>query len=151
MLHASGVVVITETRYGGVYEGGPWAAFSVAGFDSVPGDAFGGDIYANDWWDKPTVPVAAGDSPDQALERLLFLVERDRENSETGRFSPGDSVVIARCTPSDWYSGSIGIVLSVEFRPARPFVGGLRGQCVYSVEFADGAKEHVPERYLRAA
>ncbi len=80
----------SETRYGGVYEGGPWAAFSVAdGSRRVRG------------------------LPYQALQRLRFL-------------------------------------MSVEFRPARPFVGGLRGQCVCSVEFPDGAQEHVPERYLRA-
>ena len=124
-LHDLGVVVITETRYGGVYEGGPWAAFSVSRLDSVPGEAFGGDTYALDWWDRPTIPVGAGDSPDEAFARLGLLVERDRASAESGLFSPGDLVLTARCTPDDWYPQTIGTVLSVEFRPCRPYVGGL--------------------------
>ena len=143
------MVVITETRYGGVYEGGPWAAFSITAFDVMPDDAFGGDPFALAWWDQPSVPVGVGDSPDEALDRLRNLMQRDREHLQTGLFAVGDAVRVARCTPDEWYGSGTGTVHSVEYRPCRPYAGGLRGQCVYSIDFDDVAGIRVPERYLR--
>lgn len=148
--HAGDVIVILETRYGGVYEGGSWAAFSVSSHEAVPEDAFGGDPEACGWWGNPTVPVGVGDSPNEALARLEFLMARDRGGKEDSYFAVGDLVRTARCTPSDWYGDGVGIVRAVEFRPLRPYVGGLRGDCVYTVEFDDAAAGvQVPEAYLR--
>ena len=143
------VIVITETRYGGVYEGGPWAAFSVSDFNAIPDEAFSGDPFASAWWGSPTVPVGVGDSPDQALDRLRFLVARDQQEEETGCFAPGERVQVASCTPSDWYGEGVGVVRSVEFQPSRPYAGGLRGQCIYSVDFDGATGIRVPEPYLR--
>ena len=121
------VIVITETRYGGVYEGGPWAAFSLSPPGTPPDEAFSGDTYACDWWDQPTVPVGVGDSPDEALAVLQLLIDRDRNHEEVGCFAPGESVQVARCAPDAWCPQSIGVVQAVEFRPSRPYVGGVRG------------------------
>jgi hypothetical protein len=143
------MTVITETRYGGVYEGGSWAAFAVSEPASVPSEAFGGDEVAARWWDAPTVPVGLGDSPGEALGRLRFLVARDRKQDEGGYFQVGQTVQVARCAPSDWYSGDVGTVRSVEFRRSKPYVGGLRGQCIYAVDFEDSSDVRVPESYLR--
>jgi len=143
------VVVIVETRYGGVYEGGPWAAFSVATHDALPADAFGGDPEACGWWGHPTVPVGVGDSPSEALARLEFVMDRDRDGTEVGYFGVGDPVRAAHCTPSDWCGDGVGVVRAVEFRPLRPYVGGPRGYCVYTVDFDDAPGVRVPEAYLR--
>lgn len=143
------MIVITETRYGGVYEGGPWAAFSVSDLAAVPGDAFSGDPFASGWWDAPSVPVGVGDSPDEALERLRFLLARDQEQDTTGYFNPGDQVEVARCSPSDWYGHGVGVVRCVEFRSSLQHEGGLRGQAVYTVDFDTAVGVRVPEPYLR--
>ncbi len=143
------MIVITETRYGGVYEGGPWAAFSITAFDAIPDDAFSGDPFVSGWWEQPSVPVGVGDSPDDALDRLRHLMLRDQEHREAGVFAVGDTVRAAQCTPDDWYGSGNGIVRVVEFHPCRPFAGGLRGQCVYTVDFDNVTGVRVPERYLR--
>ena len=143
------VIVITETRYGGVCEGGSWAAFSVSDVDAIPEEAFSGDAFAPGWWGSPTVPVRVGDSPDQALERLPFLVARDQQEEQTGCFAPGERVQVAKCTPDEWYGKGVGVVRSVEFQPSRPYTGGLRGQCIYTVDFDDATGVRVPEPYLR--
>jgi hypothetical protein len=145
------VAVIIETRYGGVYEGGPWAAFGVDDPKQVPDEALGGDPVAAGWWGSPTVPVGVGDSPDEALDRLRFLTDRDRRSEETGFFEVGAEVRVASSTPDCWYGEGIGVVRSYEFRAALPYVGGLRGQCVYTVDFADSEGVRVPEAYLRPA
>ncbi len=142
------MTVITETRYGGIYEGGPWAAFAATDVGFDPGDAFAGDTFACAWWDAPTVPVGVGESPNEAVARLQRLIERDRAEAQTGLFAPGDEVRVARCAPDEWKCSAPVIVLSVEWRACRPFVGGLRGQGVY--ELRCGSRElRVPERYLR--
>ncbi len=142
------VTVITQTRYGGIYEGGPWAAFATTDLAFDPGDAFSGDTFALAWWDTPTVPVGVGETPDQALARPQKLIERDRNQAEEGLFAPGDPVLVARCAPDEWKCAEAAIVVSVEWRPCRPFVGGLRGQGLYTVRC--GERElTVPERYLR--
>lgn len=150
VLHAPDVVVIAETRYRGVYEGGPWAAFAVSEIGAIPVDAFAGDPFASGWWDEPSVPVGVGDSPNDALSRLTQLMTRDRDYQETGLFGVGQVVRVAGCTPEEWYGSGNGIVRSVAYRPSRPYTGGLRGQCVYTIDFEDRAGAHVPERYLRS-
>jgi hypothetical protein len=145
------VAIIIETRYGGVYEGGPWAAFGVSDPRLVPGEAFSGDPLAFEWWDSPTVPVGVGDSPNDSLERLKALVARDRAKSEAGLFTVGERVAIAQCAPDDWRASDTAAVESVEYRHAQPRTGGLRGQCLYSLRFTDATIIVVPERYLRRA
>jgi hypothetical protein len=145
------VVVITETRYSGMYEGGSWAAFSVSDFTSVPTAAFGADADAVHWWSQPSVPVGVGDTPNEALRHLAFLLARDRDGERTGYFAEGDRVRVARGTPDGWYADGVGVVRAVEFREARPYVGGLRGGCVYTVDFEEQAGLRVPESYLRRA
>ena len=144
------MAVIVETRYGGVYEGGLWAAFGVDDPKQVPDEALGGDPVAAGWWVTPTVPVGVGDSPNQALERLSFLIDRDSRHEETGCFEVGAEVRVASPTPDGWYGEGIGIVRSFEYRAAVPYVGGLRGQCVYTVVFAGTEGVRVPEAYLRS-
>jgi hypothetical protein len=139
------VIVIAETRYGGVYEGGPWAAFAVASTAEVPPDAFSGDIAATDWWDAPTVPVAAEDTPDRALRRLHYLLASDQP-----LFAAGASVRVAPCTPSDWYAQGVGRVIAAELRRRPAGSGGPPlGRCVYAVQFEDVGSMQIPESYLR--
>jgi hypothetical protein len=144
------MTVITETRYGGVYEGGPWAAFGVESPASVPTEAFGGDPCAVDWWDNPTVPVGVGTTPDASFARLRALQDRDRDGLGRPLFDRGERVSVVRCVPSDWYRAGEGTVVELEHRPSRPFVGGLRGQGVYAVRFEGSDIVRVPERYLIA-
>ena len=121
------MIVITETRYGGVYEGGPWAAFSASDLAAVPDDAFSGDPFASNWWDAPSVPVGVGDSPDEALERLTFMLARDQGQETNGYFNPDDQVEVANCTPDEWYGNGVGVVRCAESRPSPQYYGGLRG------------------------
>ena len=67
-------VTIIRTRYGGVYEGGDWAAFNCDEWD-VPGDATAGDPECEAFWREPkAVRVGVGGTPDQALAALLRVV-----------------------------------------------------------------------------
>jgi hypothetical protein len=59
--------VIIETRYGGAYEGGQWAAFSSP---EIPEEARGEDVECRSWWEAPTVAVGVSSTPDEALEIL---------------------------------------------------------------------------------
>jgi len=59
--------VIIETRYGGAYEGGLWAAFASP---EIPEEAQGEDVECRSWWEAPTVAVGVGGTPDRALEML---------------------------------------------------------------------------------
>lgn len=119
------MILITEARYSGVYEGGPWAAFAVASVQAVPSEAFGADTVAVNWWSAPTVPVGVGDTPNGALGRLEFYLDRDQKGSQAGLFALGDQVTVARPTPDAWYGAGVGAVREVEFRPILPHVGGL--------------------------
>jgi hypothetical protein len=148
------VIVIAETRYSGIYEGGPWAGFLVTGpggAPQLPEDAFGGDPAAVDWWWEPTVPVGVGDSPEEALGRLRQLLERDAAKSEDGYFSDGAQVRVADCAPSDYDLGldRRGTVISSEFVRTSPSSGGLRGWCVCTVRGSNSMTVRIPERYLR--
>jgi hypothetical protein len=64
---SSGERVIIETRYGGGYEGGTWAAFASP---NVPEEAQGGDVECRSWWEAPTVATGVGNTPDEALDML---------------------------------------------------------------------------------
>lgn len=115
----------------------------------MPDEAFSGDAFTARWWGAPTVPVGVGDSPDEALAHLQFLMARDASHSENSYYALGEAVRVAACTPDEWYGEGIGVVRAVEFRPVRPYVGGLRGNCVYTVDFDRSTGVLVPEAYLR--
>ena len=68
---SAGERVIIETRYGGTYEGGLWAAFASP---QIPAEAQGDDLECGGWWTAPTVAAGAGQSPAQALEMLEEVV-----------------------------------------------------------------------------
>ncbi|MDP9069276.1 MAG: hypothetical protein M3N53_13155 [Actinomycetota bacterium] len=115
------MAVIGETRYGGIYEGGPWAAFDVSatgadpleggehvvvpGFSAwhtqpaVPQEAFGGDSFAIEWWMAgPSVLVGVGDDATQALSHLEHLRRQAEEGVEkVRRYATGLRVGIAGC------------------------------------------------------
>jgi hypothetical protein len=72
--------VIVNTRHGGAYERsrngtpGAWAAFP--GYpEEVPENALGDDTECREWWDKPTVAVGVGMTPDAALVDLEEVVD----------------------------------------------------------------------------
>ncbi len=66
--------VVIATRYSGFYEGGLWAAFHCYP-EEVPEAAIGGDVECVEWWLQPTVTVAVGASPDQAVAALSHKLE----------------------------------------------------------------------------
>lgn len=65
-------ITVFMTRYGGVYEGGTWAAIRCEPQD-VPADALGDDVSAMRWWEENRQHVGVGDGPASALLRLLEL------------------------------------------------------------------------------
>ena len=62
-------VTIVQTRYGGVYEGGAWAAFPLRPHN-LPDDAFGSDVTCVTWWGERAAGVGVGATPDAALADL---------------------------------------------------------------------------------
>jgi hypothetical protein len=63
--------VIIETRYGGGYEGGAWAAFAS---EAIPEEAQGEDVECRTWWEAPTVAAGVGATPEEALGMLDRVV-----------------------------------------------------------------------------
>lgn len=77
-------IAIISDRYGGAYSGGTWIA--VAGMqnrkpgsavlkmlsehDEEPSNPWGDDIRAGDFWANPPSWIAAGDTPEDALNAL---------------------------------------------------------------------------------
>lgn len=68
-------VTIIRTRYGGIYEGGAWAAFNCDEWD-VPTAATGCDPEREAFWRHPKmVRVGVGGTPNEALSALVRVVE----------------------------------------------------------------------------
>jgi hypothetical protein len=65
---------IIRCRYGGAYEGGPWAAFPCHP-EEIPGEAHGGDQVCITWWALPTMAAGVGMTPDHALADLERIVD----------------------------------------------------------------------------
>ena len=61
--------VIIKCRYGGIYEGGEWAAFPCDP-DQIPESAQGDDRECEAWWKAPTLAAGVGTTPDEALRHL---------------------------------------------------------------------------------
>lgn len=62
-------LTVIKTRYGGVYEGGPYAAFS-SRYYQIPKDALGSDIPCCGWWARNRHLVGIGASMDEAVSDL---------------------------------------------------------------------------------
>lgn len=63
-------VLIFQTRYGGMYERGNWAA--IANCTSVPEEAIGDDTTCSEWWASDNSKfVGVGMSPDDAYLNML--------------------------------------------------------------------------------
>ena len=67
-------VTIIATRYGGIYEGGEWAAFPLHP-EQVPDDARADDITCPTWWEQYARFVGVGVTPDAALADLKAKCE----------------------------------------------------------------------------
>lgn len=148
------MIIIAETRYRGIYEGGRWAAFGLpveafglVGVRGLPPEAFGGDNQACEWWTRPTIEVEVGDTPNEATERLGLLRSYAWAR---GLFDVGDVVHLAECAPDDWYGSEAGVVTSVEELSGGPGSSHRVRQWVYTVRFADRSEQRVPQRYMRA-
>jgi len=76
-------IVVRETRYGGVYEGGSWFAYSGYGF---PVEAIGDDCECADFWgSEASNKLGVGNTPNEAVEHLVQIylrLEEEKENDE---------------------------------------------------------------------
>jgi hypothetical protein len=52
-------VTMIRTRYGGIYEGGEWAAFPIR-FDDIPPEVDGDDAACATWWADFAYAVGVG-------------------------------------------------------------------------------------------
>lgn len=63
-------VVIVQSRYGGIYEGGAW--FCIPQCTDIPEDAVGDDCDCVDFWMSDRAKqIGVGDTPDLALASML--------------------------------------------------------------------------------
>lgn len=62
-------VTIVKTRYGGVYEGGTWAAFDREP-DELPPGWDGDDMTCSAWWGANGERFGVGPTPEAALAEL---------------------------------------------------------------------------------
>jgi hypothetical protein len=141
--------LVTRTRYGGFYEGGRWAAFSILGLDgaaAAPSEAFSGDAVASEWWwSGPSVPVGVGDTATEALASLLHKISRPDEP----RFPIGCEVNV-RKAPDFWFHEGTGIVTKTIQEPRLgQYAPPGATEWEYVLAFEDGAEIKVPEAYVR--
>ena len=88
--------VIAPARYGGIYEGGQWAAF---GAREVPDGAVSSDVECSQWWINPTCLVGVGRNPGEAYERLVaaFRACRHLETKALGHRDVNNKIMIECC------------------------------------------------------
>lgn len=142
-------VVICRTRYGGVYEGGPWAAFLVGSSLDVPAEAFPGDTFAVEWWGDPTELVGVGDDPNEALERLDAVRRQAKVSPQDGAaFSVGDTARVATCAPDSLRPGGRGRVEHRQWVKSERRGVAVAGRWDYVLN-VDGESIKFPEAYLR--
>lgn len=76
-------IVVRETRYGGVYEGGSWFAYSGHNF---PMEAIGDDDDCAFFWaSEASKKMGVGNTPNEAVHRLIQIylrLEAEKENDE---------------------------------------------------------------------
>lgn len=87
-------VEIVQTRYGGTYEVGFWAAFP-AGTYNRESDAFGNDVAAANWWLENRSLVGVGASPNDAVADLFMKATGGPVLSDHG-IPPVDSTRLAK-------------------------------------------------------
>ena len=99
------------------------------------------------WWGGTSVPAAAGDTPEAALENL----RRQLDSPETARFSVGDPVSVGPA-PDFWFHDGIGTVVEAVREPrSGEFASPGATQWEFVVEFDDAVRLKIPDPYLRAA
>lgn len=62
-------VTLITTRYGGVYEGGAWAAFPCRAHE-VPRETVADDVTCVMWWEEHGAAIGVGATPEDALADL---------------------------------------------------------------------------------
>jgi hypothetical protein len=87
-------IAIVEDRYSGVYSEGTWLAVAQANLPHggqirvdfvLTNGPYGDDREAADFWADPPPWIAVGNSPQEALDRLLSAIGRvTREQVEQG-------------------------------------------------------------------
>lgn len=78
-------IVVFQSRYSGVYEGGDW--FALANCESIPDGPWEDDDECLDWFVKNEKIVGVGDTPDDAVSDLLA---KDEINQIAERISNGE-------------------------------------------------------------
>ena len=72
-------IAVIEDRYGGIYSGEPWLAIGRADYPDnggyriihcLQGGPHGDDVEAAEFWASPPGWIAAGATPDQAVQNL---------------------------------------------------------------------------------
>ena len=75
-------IVISQSRYSGVYEGGTW--FCIPNCESIPEDAVGDDCDCADFWmSEKSSHIGVGNTPDSALMSMLEKNGVEYLNNET--------------------------------------------------------------------
>ena len=77
-------IMVIQSRYGGIYEGGAW--FAVAGTHNLSTDIMdyleGDDCDAIDFWAKEhDFPIATGQTPNEAVSNLVIRENAKNQNS----------------------------------------------------------------------
>lgn len=68
-------VAIFESRYSGVYEGGAWFALANADEVNLEEGPYADDATCDEWFHENQNAVGVGDTPNEALQALLFKLE----------------------------------------------------------------------------
>ena len=77
-------LTIILTRYGGVYEGGEYAAFNCYP-NQIPRAAQGDDISCSQWWEANSDLVGVGDTAEDALADLRLKMRDETFSIHTKR------------------------------------------------------------------
>jgi hypothetical protein len=77
-------IIVFESRYSGVYEGGAW--FALGGFESITPELIqyfeGDDSDAFDYFDLPkSSPIGVGNTPNQAVQALMSQIDPESDES----------------------------------------------------------------------
>lgn len=115
-------VVICQSRYGGVYEGGSW--FCIPRCESIPEDAVGEDCECVDFWHSDASKnVGVGNSPNDAL---LMMLEKNGVSAIENAFQEAFNKFKNRIPDSSAnnYTNSEDIERTGYFKRASGFAAG---------------------------